>query len=84
VIVGGVSGHRVDSFEVLWSKVFSHSSFSNTLTKCSVKCPNGDKLFLSQVLLSISCVVVLAPLSVSITVPSPVPQADSLSIARRS
>jgi hypothetical protein len=44
----------------------------------------GDKLFLLRVLLSITCVVVLAPLSVSVTVPSPALQADSLSIARQS
>jgi hypothetical protein len=33
----------------LWSKLFSHGSFPNTHTKCSVKCLRGDKLFLSQV-----------------------------------
>jgi hypothetical protein len=49
VIAGCVSSHRVKSLEDLWSKLFSRSSFSNTLTKCSVKCPRGDKLFLSRV-----------------------------------
>jgi hypothetical protein len=35
-------------------------------------------------LLSISCVVLIAPLGFFVTVPSPAPKADSLSIARRS
>jgi hypothetical protein len=34
-----------ESLEVLWSKLFSEGSFSNTPFKCSVKCPRGDKLF---------------------------------------
>jgi hypothetical protein len=36
----------------LWSKLFSHGSFPNMLTKCSMKCLRGDKLFLS---LSLCC-----------------------------
>jgi hypothetical protein len=40
--------------------------------------------FESSLLLSISFVIVLAPPRVFVTVPSPVPKADSLSIARRS
>jgi hypothetical protein len=84
VIDGCVSNHRVESLEDLWSSLFSCSNFSNTSTKCSVKCPRGDKVSLLQVLLPISCVVVVAPLRVSVVVPSPVPQGDSFSIARRS
>jgi hypothetical protein len=42
----------------LWSRLFSHGSFPNMLTKRSMKCLRGDKLFQS-------CVFV--------TVPSPVP-----------
>jgi hypothetical protein len=49
VIAGCVSSLCVESLEDLWSKLFSRSSFSNTPTKCSVKCPRGDKLFLSRV-----------------------------------
>jgi hypothetical protein len=49
VIAGCVSSHCVESLEDLWSKLLSRSSFLNTPTKCSVKCPRGDKLFLSQV-----------------------------------
>jgi hypothetical protein len=49
-IPGVLLSHRIDSLEDLCSKLFSRSSFSDTSTKCSVKCLRGDKLFLSRVL----------------------------------
>jgi hypothetical protein len=49
VITDCASSHRVESLEDLWSKLFSRGSFSNTPTKFSMKCPRGDKLFLSRV-----------------------------------
>jgi hypothetical protein len=66
--------------QVLWSKWFSRGSFSNTPTRCSVKCLRGYKLFFE----SISCVVLLAPFRASATVPSPVLRADNFAIAVRS
>jgi hypothetical protein len=75
---------RIKKLEESWSKSFSSGSFLNTPTRCSMKCPRGDKLFLSRVLSLISYVVFLAPFRVFGVVPSPVPKADSLSIASRS
>jgi hypothetical protein len=42
--------HRIESLEDLWSKLFSHGSFPNTPTRCSVKCLRGDKLFFESIL----------------------------------
>jgi hypothetical protein len=44
------------------SKSFSHGSFSNTPTRCSVKCLSGDKLFLSRVfVVDLLCCLVSTP-----------------------
>jgi hypothetical protein len=54
-ITGVLLSHRIEKLEDSWSKLFSGGSFSNTPTKCSVKCPRGDKLFSESI-----CVVELS------------------------
>jgi hypothetical protein len=82
VIPGVLLSHRIESVENLWSKLFSEGSFSNTPSKYSVKCPRGDKLFSESF-----CVVGLShdhTSTFSCVGPSPLPKADSLSIANQS
>jgi hypothetical protein len=69
--------HRIESLEDLWSKSFSRGSFSNTPTRCSVKCLRGYKLFSTRFFSSISHEALLAPFRVSAVVPSPVLRTDS-------
>jgi hypothetical protein len=47
---GVLLSHRIESLENLWSKSFSHGSFPNTPTRCSVKCLRWDKLFFELIL----------------------------------
>jgi hypothetical protein len=75
---------RDESLENLWSKLFSGGSFSYTTSKCSVKCPRGDKLSSGSIGVVDPTRDHRAPVLVSSVDPSSLPKADSLSIANQS
>jgi hypothetical protein len=90
-LVFGVDGcsnsilsYQIKKLEVLWFELLSFGSFLNAHSRCLVKCLLGYKLIFDLIFIVSLARVLSVSSRVSLTVPSPVPMADNLPIARRS